>query len=391
MRIKVECRVEPTVRLQQAAAMFDLDVPRRSEVVWDLDAPPLAERPWNVGLIAGPSGSGKSTIARHLLSGDAFLWSQHLPPWPEAQSVLDGFPEGLSVKDVTELLSAVGFSSPPAWLRPYRVLSTGQQFRSDLARLLAFLLPAAEGSQPTDPKTAVMDEFTSVVDRTVAKIGSAALAKAVRRRGARFVGITCHEDVVEWMQPDWILRADGPTFAWRELRRRPAVDLELVRTTTAAWPTFRHHHYLNREMNVTATCFLASVKLPGEPSRPAAFSAWLPTVGKGPPTRREHRTVVLPDFQGIGIGHAISGLCASLWKAIGYRATSTTTHPAFVAARKRSTDWKMIRPPSLSGSVRDYHNGVRLQHATTRLTAGFEYVGPPMDQQTALRLVQERL
>src|SRR5262249_31126619 len=101
------------------------------------------------------------------------LWLDKLPPWPERQSVLDGFPVGFSVKDVTELLGSVGFSSPPAWLRPYHVLSTGQRFRCGLARLLASASP-----EPT----VVCDEFTGVVGRSIARVGRPAVAKAVRSR-----------------------------------------------------------------------------------------------------------------------------------------------------------------------------------------------------------------
>src|SRR5207247_1429153 len=108
----------------------------------------------------------------------------------------------------------VGFSSPPAWLRPFHVLSTGEQFRASLARLLAYA-----------PELVVMDEYTSVVDRTVAQIGSADLAKTVRSRGQRFVAVTCHEDVEAWLQPDWVYRAATTTFAWRCLQRRPAISL----------------------------------------------------------------------------------------------------------------------------------------------------------------------
>src|SRR5882672_6065861 len=63
--------------------------------------------------------------------------------------------------------------------------------------------------------------------------------------------------------------------------------------------------------------------------------------------RREHRTVTLPDYQGVGIGMAVSSFCAALYSALGQRATSTTSHPAFIAARRRSKDWRMIRDPSL--------------------------------------------
>src|SRR5262245_46795408 len=175
--ITVESPVLDTPRVEQVRGMFDLAPSSHSRLSWTADLP-LDERPWNVGLIVGPSGCGKSTVARH-------LWPYQMEKahsWPQDQSVLDGFPEHLSIKDVVELLSAVGFSSPPAWLRPYHVLSTGQRFRCDLARLLA-----------EQPDLAVMDEFTSVVDRTVAQVGSCALAKTVRARGQKFVAVTCHE------------------------------------------------------------------------------------------------------------------------------------------------------------------------------------------------------
>jgi GNAT superfamily N-acetyltransferase len=101
--------------------------------------------------------------------------------------------------------------------------------------------------------------------------------------------------------------------------------------------------------------------------------------------KREHRTVTLPDYQGAGIGHALSTYVASLWKALGYRATSTTTHPAMIAARCKSKDWRMTRPPSLA--TRDTGRQ-RVRHATTRLTAGFEYVGPALPLAIAQQLVE---
>jgi hypothetical protein len=84
----------------------------------------------------------------------------------------------------------------------------------------------------------------------------------------------------------------------------------------------------------------------------------------------------LPDYQGLGIGHALSSTIASMWKALGCVATSTTTHPALIAARCRSPHWRMHRRPSLCGSVETKYRGLR--HARTRLTAGFTYCGPVM-------------
>lgn len=308
----------------------------------------------------------KSTVARHLWPGEV----RHAATleWPCDRAVIDAFP-ALPIHDVTGLLSAVGFSSPPAWLRPFAALSTGQQFRATLARLLA------ESKQAGSP--IVMDEFTSVVDRVVARVGSAALAKAVRANGLRFVAVTCHDDVLDWLQPDWVYRPAENEFAWRRLRRRPRIPLDVRRCDAAPWRLFAPHHYLSHALAPSAACFLATWD-----ARPVAFSAWLPFLGPGRPARREHRTVTLPDFQGVGVGQGLSALIASLWRGLGYRALSTTTHPALITSRRRSPFWALRRAPSLAGG----HDG-KLRHATTRLTAGFEYTGPALSPRLARLLV----
>ena len=75
----------------------------------------------------------------------------------------------------------------------------------------------------------------------------------------------------------------------------------------------------------------------------------------------------------------LSSLIASLWKGLGYRAISTTTHPGFTNARRRSPLWRMTRAPALAG----VDGNPRMKHATTRLTASFEYTGPAMDGRQA--------
>lgn len=69
--------------------------------------------------------------------------------------VIDNFPAGMGIREITWLRGAVGLSSVPAWLKPHKVLSNGEAFRADVARLLA--------ETPPDG-IAVVDEFTSVVD-----------------------------------------------------------------------------------------------------------------------------------------------------------------------------------------------------------------------------------
>ena len=173
MKISIsrQCDIVQTPRVLQIAGMFDVPVQEKSRV--DLRGElPLEERPWNVGLIVGPSGSGKTTVARELF-GAAMVNGFE---WPEDRSLLDGFPDGCGIKDVTAYLTAVGFGTVPNWLRPFRVLSNGEQFRATVARAL---------SETND--LVVIDEFTSVVDRQVAQVASHSVQKTIRRAGRQLV------------------------------------------------------------------------------------------------------------------------------------------------------------------------------------------------------------
>lgn len=372
MKVVVELKstLVDSPRVAQVRGLFDL-VPSTLDHHVREHQLAIEEKPWHIGLITGPSGSGKSTLAR-------VLWPDTMVPpnpWHQAASLLDSFPMELGIKEVVEILSSVGFSSPPAWLRPFSSLSNGQQFRATLALLIA------QAKAGTSKMPIIFDEFTSVVDRTVARIGSSALAKIIRRMEMQFVAVTCHDDIIEWLQPDWIYRVDEGTFTWRCLRRRPKIELEIIRTKASAWHLFAPHHYLSNAIAPSAICFLASWN-----KQPVAFSAWLPFVGKGPPTRREHRTVCLPDFQGVGIGQALSSTIASMFKGLDLRAISTTTHPGLIASRIRGSNWQLRRAPSLA----QRSGKMNLSHARTRLTAGFEYIGAAMPARLARDLMRTR-
>lgn len=355
-------------RVAQIEGMFDLPQQSESSETWSVSLP-LDERDWSVGLICGPSGSGKSTIAREAF-GDAVCGGYD---WPTDRSLLDGFPKTLSIKDIVSLLSSVGFSSPPLWLRPFHVLSTGQQMRVTIARLLA-----------EQPDLAVMDEFTSVVDRTVAQIGSAAIAKTVRRRKQKFVAVTCHMDVLEWLQPDWVYDTQQGAFHWRSLQRRPSIDLVVRRVHHSCWGYFRPYHYLSHTFNKAARCFVAFYH-----DRPIALQAVLPMPHRVKNLYRGHRAVCLPDYQGVGIGNALVTLVASAYRALGNRISSVTTHPALNAARARDPRWICRRDPSLGvpqGRTSTIA-GMRNTRATTRLTATWEYIGDSMDRDQAQALI----
>ena len=197
MKINItrKSKISRSVRCQQLEAMFDVPPSESSVLTWAGDIP-VEKEDWQVGLIVGPSGAGKSTIGQELFKENYHIeleWGQ--------PSVIDDFAKGLTIKDIAKACSAVGFNTIPAWLRPYGVLSTGEKFRVDIARRLLEL---------SDP--IVIDEFTSVVDRQVAKIGAYAVQKYIRKNNRRFVAISCHYDIIDWLMPDWIVEPTNMEF-----------------------------------------------------------------------------------------------------------------------------------------------------------------------------------
>lgn len=349
----VESAAKLSTRARQLASMFELEAkPSREAWSFDLDLPEA----WNVGLIVGPSGSGKSTVARHLF-GDALVAST----WPAEGTLVDGFPKSVGVKDVAAALSSVGFSSPPNWLRPHAVLSNGEKFRADVARALV-----------DERRLVAIDEFTSVVDRTVAQIGSAAVGKAFRRSERQLVAIACHYDIIEWLQPDWVLHMPSGQLERRSVQRRPAIDLAIERVGPEAWDTFRRYHYLSHACSRQAQCFVATVR-----SRPVAFAAVMWFSHPDAPGWRGHRTVCLPDFQGVGIGNVVSESIAAAYRATGRPYRSVTSHPAMMAYRARSPLWRMFRAPGLIRSSSQRSRRQVQPKATGRLSASFEFVGAP--------------
>lgn len=184
-----QSKISQSYKAAKVKGMFDIVTDEIKESFkGDIDL----DGDWQIGAIIGSSGSGKTTIATQVFG--EFEDPQFIEP-----SVIDDMPG--SVEDIVKMFNSVGFSSPPSWLKPYNVLSNGEQMRVRLAHALL-----------SDDRLIVFDEYTSVVDRTVAKIGSLAVNKAIKRSDKQFIAIACHEDILEWLQPDWVFYTDSMTY-----------------------------------------------------------------------------------------------------------------------------------------------------------------------------------
>lgn len=189
-----EINPKKTFRVSNVIGNFNLDIESINErFKGEIN---IEDYDWKIGLIVGGSGTGKTTIAKQIFENEYFNKYEYT-----AESVVDDMPKNCTVKDIELAFTNVGFSSPPSWLKPYKVLSNGEKMRVDLARLLL-----------DDKQLIVFDEFTSVVNREVAKTTSLAINKAIMRSNKQFVAISCHKDIIDWLQPDWIYDTDKKDF-----------------------------------------------------------------------------------------------------------------------------------------------------------------------------------
>jgi ABC-type lipoprotein export system ATPase subunit len=355
VELSLRSEVGASARVVQIASLYDLQETDHStvELVADL---PLDEFDWAVGLIVGPSGCGKTSVAHALWDGQVVRDYA----WPDDVPIVDAFPADVETRDIVKALTAVGFGSVPAWLRPYRVLSSGEQFRATVARALV---------EAPDP--IVIDEFTSVVDRQVAQVASHTVQKAARRGGRQLVAVTCHYDVVDWLQPDWVYQPHRAEFTWRHLQPRPRVDVVIREVDRDSWAYFRHHHYLSASLHNAAHCVGGFVD-----DEMVAFSSWIPFPHKiYRRVMKGHRLVVLPDWQGMGIGGMLDDWAGQFLYEQGYRYRNTIAHPGMIAYYSRSPRWQELNRPAPRAG---HSQNLRKRDTSLRLlmTRTFEYVPP---------------
>ena len=270
-------------------------------------------------LIVGTSGSGKSTILKNL--------GEYAPPRIEFyNTVIENFS---TPEHGEELLLACGLRSIPTWFRTPHTLSNGEHHRFEMAMSL-------------DQGINKIDEFTSVVDRDTAKSLAYSMRKYYDQRGTTepLYIASCHRDIIDWLDPEWVYDTDLQKLDNRRsllrLGTRPELTLTIRSSSADYWRYFSKYHYLDTAISKSAHYY---VLLLGD--KPIGFHAAIHSTNRDIHSYwRGHRTVILPEFQGMGIGTRFSDAVAEIYVSRGLRYFSKTAHPSFGEHREKSPLWR---------------------------------------------------
>ncbi|CAE8691586.1 unnamed protein product [Polarella glacialis] len=456
---------------------------------------------FSVGVVTGPSGSGKSSLVNKMFVPSPVVeWSESIP-------VVGHFS---SLARAREFCGAACLDLSIA-MRPYCMLSSGEQARAQVARLLdAAAQDVENGGSSAAPRSEkrplLLEEFTSLVDRAVAKRMAVSVRALVAARQLKVVAVSCHSDFVGALRPDWLFECNtsrllrfedqrrsrlkaawaaaaqaadvlhnlqqqlaalaspspesalllhgffsapfragaaelaerlralgvpvleargaelrvlerealepyvGPTLAEEETTTPqaetesvpkngvPLVQMEVRRALPREWEHFREHHYKDHSLKGDsvvfvglvggrAACFTALVQEPLHFVRRFLSSGnWPLDLGYPEPwlsgrhriLYREHRSVVLPDFQGMGLGPLLCDAVACYILAQGNDFTSQTVHPFYGSYRDRSPFWRPLPSNRSLGSA--INGNLKYSHIFVGATLPDGSVDPQLQQ-----------
>lgn len=321
MKIELKHKIKNDIFTEYVYEAFDIQNKNESNVCINANLEFLPDT-WNIGVVYGGSGTGKTTILKKY-----FNKQMDESYFDNSKSLISNF-DFTTPELATQLLSAMGLASVPTWLRPYNTLSNGEQYRANLA----YIVGKASGNE-----VILIDEYTSVVDREVAKAMSNALQKYIRRTNKKIVLASCHFDIMEWLQPDWIYSPQKGRLEIAPRLRRPEIKLEIFRCRYETWNIFKQYHYLSNQLNKAAINYLIIWN-----DKPVGFIGILPFPhGHIKNGYRISRIVILPDFQGLGIGFKICDYFGSLYKKIERTLYIKTSNPALFKVFEKSINWKL--------------------------------------------------
>jgi len=348
----------------KAAQSVDLNVAEKLTHHMEIKADVSTD--FNVGLIIGASGSGKTTLAMEIFGPACFETMLDF-----SKPIIEQFKTSMSYDECAAALNGIGLSQVTCWVKPAGALSNGQKARAEAALQMTSNRPFV-----------VIDEFTSVVDRSVAKVMAHCVQKFARKFGKKITLVSCHYDVTEWLNPDWVIDCNAEIYTdrrclWRDFKRSETFKFEIARCDRNSWKRFSKYHYLSHRMagghNETFGLYYEGKQIGFQ-----CFSNYVPHRKGTVKIMHSNRTVIHPDYVGFGIGMKLIDLTSGIMIKDGFRVMAKFSSVPVYKSMSRNPLWKLSEASNNTHAAQ-YNAGGNMSRKggfrqATR-TFSFKYVG----------------
>lgn len=289
IEVKLESPVSNNFRCKMACDSLDIDIKKKSIHHLKIENVIIPET-WNIGLVYGASGSGKTTLAKTIFGDSVFTSSIS-----EDEPIINQFPKEYTYEQCAAILSGIGLNSVPCWVRPVKTLSNGQRARAEAALMMV-----------KNDGIILIDEWTSVVDRTVAKAMSHCLQKFARKNNKQIILLSCHYDVLEWLIPDWLIDCNEQKFNLKQnenffFTKREQLQFDIKEIGRESWRYFSKYHYLSERLP-GGSIHLYGLFIGDKQIGFQCFANYTPDAKGKKRIYHSNRTVIHPDYQGLGLG-----------------------------------------------------------------------------------------
>lgn len=343
--VHLETKASDSFYANKAAQSVDLDI--RKKLTHHLEVKIDVNSIKNIGVIYGASGTGKTTLAKQMFGNDCFDLNLD-----KSKCVIDQFSDGFSYEERVAMLNSIGLSQVSCWIKPINTLSNGQQARASAAIAMS-----------TNKQIIVLDEWTSVVDRNVAKAMSHCLQRFARKFNKKIMVCSCHEDILEWLKPDVIINCDNNLIEnisqeqW-ELKKKSHIEFQIREVKRETWHQFSKYHYLNDRL-CGGLGFYYGLFLNNKQIGFQAFNEYTPVQNNKQRILHSNRTVVHPDYCGFGLGVKLINCTSKFIRAKGYRVMAKFSSQVVYNSLIKSESWRFVRSGYLTPKVSDTLNKSR--------------------------------
>tara|TARA_R110000796_G_scaffold249822_1_gene378055 strand:- start:153 stop:1268 length:1116 start_codon:yes stop_codon:yes gene_type:complete len=347
IEVILKSEVNKDFRCQVAANSLDIDVEKKSIHHLKISNINIPEN-WNIGLVYGNSGSGKTTLIKHLFGEKIF--DINLDP---EKPIINQLPEDMTYDECALMLNGIGLNSVPCWIRPLKTLSNGQKARAEAVFLMC-----------QSKKIVFIDEWTSVVDRTVAKAMSVCLYKYAKRNNKKIVLCSCHVDILEWLNPDWMIDCNKQEFQLPIsedffFRKRKELKFTVKKIGRSSWKYFSKYHYLNENLP-GGIIHLYGIFLGNDQIGFQCFANYTPHKKGTTIIFHSNRTVIHPDYNGLGLGIKLINITSKLlMEELKCRIMAKFSSIPVYKAMVRQKEWKYLGFKRTMGSIKKGGNMIR--------------------------------